>query len=125
MVSLNLSTELDAEILEEKHIPNPIAKELLEKVVRVLEISGYTPTMLIHKTLDYLRKYSKMSSDRANALDKELQAFNLKPETRVMIINICPETLDELRTLLVLEERIIETEEAEKILDIARKYCFE
>ena len=120
-----MSTELDAEILEEKHIPNPMAKELLEKVVRVLEISGYTPTMLIHKTLDYLRKYSKMSSDRANALDRELQAFNLKPETRIMIINICPETLDELRTLLVLEERIIETEEAEKILDIVKKYCFE
>jgi len=120
-----LSTELDVEILEEKHIPNPVAKELLEKVVRMLEASGYTPTMLIHKTLDYLRKHSKMNSDRAVALDRELDAFNLKPETKVMIINICPETLDELRTLLVLEERLIETEEAKKILDIVKKYCFE
>ncbi len=120
-----MSSDIDAEILEEKHIPNPVAKELLERVVTMVEASGQSPTMLIHKTLDYLRKFSKLSKDRAEGLDRELEAFNLKPETRVMIINICPETMDELRTLLVLEERIIETEEREKILEKVRKYCFE
>ncbi len=118
-----MSTELDVEVLEEEHVSSPVAKDLLERFVKKLEATSGTTTMLIHRTIEYLSKFSKLDVSGAKALDRELQAFNLKPETRVMIVNICPSTLDELRTLLVLEERTIDTEEAEKILDIVYKYC--
>ncbi len=118
-----MSLELDVEIVEEKHVSNPIAKDLLERFIKRLEATSGTTTMLIHRTMEYLNKFSKLDASDAKALDRELQAFSLKPETRVMIVNICPSTLDELRTLLVLEERTIDTEEAERILDIVNKYC--
>ncbi len=118
-----MSADLDVEVLEEKHVSNPEAKEILEKLVKRLEVTTGTTTLLIQRTLDYLRKFSKMEPEDAEALSRELDSFNLKTETKIMLINICPETLDELRPLLILEERLIETEEAEKILDVVNKYC--
>ena len=118
-----MSSELGVKILEEKHVSNPIALKYLEKVIKSIESSPGSVSMLLHKTMEYLRAYSKLDPDKAESLEHELQAFNLKKETIVMIINICPSSIDELRALLVLEERTIETEEAEKILEIVGKYC--
>lgn len=118
-----MSTELDVEVVEEKHIPNPIAKKLLERVIKIIEEEEGSIPLLLHKTIEYLRQFSKMDPEKAEALERELSAFELKPETKIMFINICPETLDEARTLLVLEERTIDTEELNKILDVVKKYC--
>ncbi|WFO75900.1 DNA-directed RNA polymerase subunit F [Desulfurococcaceae archaeon MEX13E-LK6-19] len=118
-----MSSELDIEVIEEKHVSNPVAKKLLEKIIKRIEEKEGTIPLLLHKTMEYLRQYSKMDADKAEALERELSAFELKPETIVMFVNICPETLDEARTLLVLEERTIDTEELNKILEVVKKYC--
>ena len=118
-----MSIDIGAEVLEEKHIPNPIARKLLEKIIKEIEAKeGSVPPLLL-KTVEYLRMFSKMEPEKAEELEEELKKFNLKPETIVMIINICPKTLDELRTLLTVEERTIDTEEATKILEVIQKYC--
>lgn len=118
-----MSSELDVKVIEEKHVSNPIAKKLLEKVTKYIEEKEGSIPLLLHKTMEYLRQYSKMEPDKAEALERELSAFELKPETIVMLINICPQTLDEARTLLVLEERTIDTEELNRILEVVKKYC--
>ncbi len=118
-----MSSDIDAEVLEEKHISNPVARKLLERVIKYIESQEGSIPILLHKTIEYLRQFSKLDPEKVEALEKELQSFNLKPETIVMIVNICPTTLDELRILLVTEERTIDTEEANRILDTVKKYC--
>jgi DNA-directed RNA polymerase subunit F len=118
-----LAEELDVEILEEKLLSNPEAYKLLKKVVeKIQEKEGSVP-ILLSKTLHYLSEFSKMPPESAEALRKVLKKFDLKDETIVMIINICPETIDELRTLFELEEKVIDTETAEQILETIKPYC--
>ncbi len=42
-----------------------------------------------------------------------------------MIINICPKTVDEIRPLLELEEKVIETETVEELVEAVKPYCKE
>jgi DNA-directed RNA polymerase subunit F len=118
-----LAEELDVKILEEEKLSNPEAYELLKKTVdKILEKEASVPPFL-SKTLEYLKKFSKIDAETARALKKRLEEYSLKEETIVMIVNICPQTLDELRPLLELEEKFVETETAKKILEEVRKYC--
>ncbi len=120
-----MAEELDVEILEEKYLSNPEAYELLKKIIdKIMEKEASVPRLL-SKTLEYLKKFSKMDPESAKALRKTLKKYGFKEETIVMIINICPTTVDELRPLLELEEKIIETETAEEIVETLRKYCKE
>jgi len=118
-----LAEELDVEIIEEKHLTNPEAYALLKKALERILKSEATLPPLLAKTLEYLKKFSKTSPEAAAALREKLAVYGLKEETIVMIVNICPETLDELRPLLELEEKFIETEKATEILNIVKEYC--
>lgn len=118
-----MAEELDVEIIEEKHLTNPEAYALLKKALERILKSEATLPPLLAKTLEYLKKFSKTSPEAAAALREKLAVYGLKEETIVMIVNICPETLDELRPLLELEEKFIETEKATEILNIVREYC--
>ncbi|MEM1533495.1 MAG: hypothetical protein QW164_05435, partial [Desulfurococcaceae archaeon] len=118
-----LSIDIDVEVIEEAHVPNPIAKSMLEKYLKELQAAGLPASVLAHETLEYLRKFSKMSGEEAEELLNELNSFNLRNESKVMIVNICPQTIEELRALLVLEDKVFDTNELESILSIISKYC--
>ncbi|MEM2578787.1 MAG: DNA-directed RNA polymerase subunit F [Desulfurococcaceae archaeon] len=118
-----LSIDIDVEVIEEAHVPNPIAKSMLEKYLKELQAAGLPASVLAHETLEHLRKFSKMSSEEAEELLNELNSFNLRNESKVMIVNICPQTIEELRALLVLEDKVFDTNELESILSIISKYC--
>lgn len=120
-----LAEELDVKILREEHLSNPEAYKVLKEIVKKIEEKEGSVPFLLSKTLHYLSRASKMEAESAMALKKVLSKYNLKPETIVMIINVCPKTLDELRILFELEERIIETDEAQEILDTIKPYCTE
>lgn len=118
--------EVDAEIVEEEHLSNPEAYELLKKVVdRIVEREG-TVSQLLSKTLKYLSKFSKMSPETARALKKKLERYGLKTETIVVLINVCPGSIGELRELLDPEERgKFEGEVLEEVLEALRDGCRE
>ncbi|MCD6195763.1 MAG: DNA-directed RNA polymerase subunit F [Thermoprotei archaeon] len=118
-----MAEELDIEILEEKHLSNPEAYKLLKKAVDQIREKEGSISILLSKTLHYLSEFSKMDPESAEALRKVLEKYDLKEETIIMIINICPTTLDELRTLFELEEKIIETDTANEILETLKSYC--
>jgi len=118
-----MAEEIDVEILEERLLTNPEAYIMLKKAVEKIMEREVTAPPLLTKTLEYLRKFSKMSPESAKLLREKLKEYNLKEETIVMIINICPESLDELRSLLELEERFVETEKAEEILSLIKEHC--
>lgn len=120
-----MAEELDVEIIEEKLLSNPEAYILLKKVVdKITEKEGSVPPLLL-KTLEYLKKFSKVDPESAKTLRDILRKYGLKEETIVMIINICPTSIDELRVLLDLEEKMIETKTLEEIIDVLKKHCKE
>ncbi len=120
-----MAEELDVEIVEEKMVSNAEAYKLLKKVVdKIMEREGSVP-ILLSKTLEYLSKFSKIDPDSAQGLRKILEKYGLKQETIIMIMNICPKTIDELRTLLDFEEKVMETETIEEIIESIKPYCIE
>ncbi|RLG81055.1 MAG: DNA-directed RNA polymerase subunit F [Thermoprotei archaeon] len=120
-----MAKELDLEVIEERALSNAEAYKILRKIVdKIAEKEGAAPLLLV-KTLEYLKKTTKIDPDSAEALRELLSKYKLREESIIMIMNICPTTVDELRTLLELEERVIETETAREIVETIRQYCKE
>ncbi len=120
-----MSTELDIEVISQRHVSNPEARVIVERYYKDIEEKEGTISHLVAKTLEYLEKFSKITMEDAEKLYRELEEYGLKEETRINIINICPETSDELRTILVIEgkEKAYDPEVLEKILETINKYC--
>ena len=120
-----MAQELEVEILNEEHLSNPEALKILKKIVGIIEEKEGSVSPLLVKTLQYLSISSKMEPEVAAALKKKLRNFGLKEETIIMLINICPQTIDETRILLELEEKVFETDEVQEILETVKPYCKE
>jgi len=120
-----LAQELEVEVLNEEHLSNPEALKILKKIVGIIEEKEGSVSPLLVKTLRYLSISSKMEPDVAIALKKKLRNYGLKDETIVMLINICPQTIDETRILLELEDKVFETDEVQEILETVKPYCKE
>ncbi len=91
---------------------------LEEKVVNANP--GITDDVL-NNTLDYLRKFSKVSPDKAKELMSELmKRFGLARLTAIQIVDIMPQTAEELKVLLGAEKREFSDEDVEEILNLLR-----
>ena len=106
------------EIKVQKPIPIPVALEYLEKRVEEEPLTDLTK-----RTYEYLRTFSKMDSKTARELVEKLVREGIKEEVAVMILNICPQSTDELRTILAYEKKFYSTEEVEKILSLIKDKC--
>ncbi|RLE52093.1 MAG: RNA polymerase Rpb4 [Candidatus Methanomethylicota archaeon] len=105
-------------IVECKEATISAVKEFLEKLKESVELS---PMQRV--TLDYASKLAKLPSEKAEALvSKLVEEFKLSRFTAVQIANILPQTIEELRTLLVVEGRIFLTSELEKMLSIIKEF---
>ncbi len=71
------------------------------------------------RTLDYTAKFSKVPSDAAKKLRKELEAeCGLSEEESVEVVNVMPKSIEELRTFTSGWRKLLPTETLEKILKI-------
>jgi len=105
------------EIIECKSIPIPVARKILEE-----RIESEESTDIQRKTYNYLLKFSKCNPEVAEQVYKELiETFNLKDDTAAMLVNILPETIDEARIVLTVEDKVFTTEEVKKILQVLHK----
>ncbi len=110
---------------ESKLLSNPEALAYLKKYEKLArELSGTVP-LLASRVIEYLSKFSKMPPDSARSLREKLESMGFKEETIVMIINTCPKSVDELRSLLELEEKVYETSTLEEVLKLLSEYCVE
>jgi DNA-directed RNA polymerase subunit F len=110
---------------ELKLLSNPEALAYLRKYEKLArELSGTVP-LLASRVIEYLSKFSKMPPDNARSLREKLEAMGFKEETIVMIVNTCPKSVDELRSLLELEEKVYETGTLEEVLKLLSEYCVE
>lgn len=103
-------------ILESSRLSIPEAKKILEERMAKGDVN---PSQ--RSVYDYLSKYSKISVENAleviSTLKKE---FDFDDFTCIQIVNIMPETVEELRTLLP-KDRYISGEEAKRILEILKE----
>lgn len=72
-------------------------------------------------TYDYVVKFSKLDEKRSNQLKKELvERCDLKEEEAAEVVNILPQSLEELRAFTFGWKKLILTENLEKILNIIK-----
>ncbi|MEM5831886.1 MAG: DNA-directed RNA polymerase subunit F [Candidatus Aenigmatarchaeota archaeon] len=105
------------EVLEEKPITLSEAKEILEKKK---DDKRYE----IVNALEYLRKFSSLSSEDVEKLKKELANISkLSEEEIVKICDFLPKTKDEIRVILYKSYNKFEEKEIEKIIEIVKKFA--
>ncbi len=104
-------------IVEEKTITNSEAKAILEKVPE----EGLGEFQ--RRTLEYTRKFAKLSSDQAEKLADDLsEKLQLDRSDAIQIVNTLPQTIEELRAVLTVKGRFVTTEQLNGILEIMKRY---
>lgn len=104
--------------LGEKLLPLPVAVKILEEKAREGELSNIEMI-----TLEYARRFSKMSAEDAERLMEELTETGLPAEVAVQIVNIAPESEGELRAILAQQSRAFTSEEVRELLSKVNKYA--
>lgn len=105
-------------VLEIKPICMALAKELMLKKEKEEEIS-YEQKLAI----EHLKKFTKLSKDKALKLAEEISSVvKLSDEILVQIVDILPQSADELRLILASEKFSLREEEMNRILEIIKKY---
>ncbi len=104
------------EILSEKIITNTEAKEILEERKKEIEL-GYEQK----NSLDYLKKYDKLTLKKAEKMIEELKKIpKLREKQIISIANILPEDLDDLRLVMEREYTTLTEDEKTLILEIIK-----
>jgi DNA-directed RNA polymerase subunit F len=96
-----------------KLLTTPEANQILEK------IDVEKADQIQKRTLDYTAKFSKVTSESAKKLRKQLETdCGLSDEEAVELVNIMPKSIEELRTFTSGWRKLLSTETLEKILKI-------
>lgn len=104
-------------ILQEKLVTNSEAKAILEKV-KEEQLGEFQ-----RRTLDYARRFSKISPDQAEKLVDELSSkLQLDRNDAIQIVNSLPRTVEELRAVLTVKGRFVSTDQLNGILEIMKRY---
>src|SRR3989442_11026271 len=86
-------------IVEGKIVTNAEAQEILGKI-KEEELGEFQ-----RRTLDYARKFSKISPDKAEKLVEDLSSkLQLDRNDAIQIVNSLPKTIEELRAVLTRSE---------------------
>jgi DNA-directed RNA polymerase subunit F len=99
--------------LSENRLTLPQVKKLLEA------IGEENLDQFQRRTLDYVKKFSKVDAAKAKKLlEKLVKEFDLDEAEAVQVVNCMPETVDELRVFLAGGRKIIETAKLEAIVSL-------
>ena len=98
---------------------NPEALRLLEDIVTKYGLES----QVINITLDYLRRYSKVKPEDAQALVKELtEKYGLARITAIQVVNIMPSTIEELQSIISVEKRPFKDEDLREMINLLNSY---
>jgi DNA-directed RNA polymerase subunit F len=104
-----------------KPVSLPEVKELLEK-------RSQPASPVAQRILAYVSAFSKLDAESARKLKQELmERFGLEEVEAVQVVNICPRTVEEVRTVLSGYKRLLLTvladeEKMKGIADTVRRY---
>ncbi|HID17614.1 TPA: hypothetical protein EYP26_04900 [Candidatus Bathyarchaeota archaeon] len=92
---------------------------MLEKATKGTEEVGEFQ----RRTMDYVTKFAKLNTNQAKKLAKELvKEFKIEKGEAIQVVNCMPKSVEELRAILAIKGKIIETEKLEKILETVNRY---
>lgn len=98
------------------YIPLAKAKELLSDASKERELDDVQSAALKHVT-----KFSKVSVERAEKLQKEIVKLGLEDMLAVKIVDVMPANIDELRSILYPNIQNLDQELGNKIIDMLHK----
>jgi DNA-directed RNA polymerase subunit F len=104
-----------------KPVSLPEVKELLEK-------RSQPTSPVAQRILAYVSTFSKLDAESARKLKQELmERFGLEEVEAVQVVNVCPRTVEEVRTVLSGYKRLLLTvladeEKMKGIADTVRRY---
>ena len=104
-------------IISSKNITNEEVLEILED----LKSRSYELDQLALRVEDYARKFNKCK--KSKELVNELINKGFKEITAVIIANIVPQSLDEVKALTTFEPETPSEETLKKVLDLVNNYC--
>lgn len=100
----------------------------LPEVKEILESRAQSASPVAQRILSYVTAFSKLDADSARKLKEELmEKFGLEEIEAVQVVNICPRTVEEVRTVLSGYRRLLLTvladeEKMRGIAETVRKY---
>jgi DNA-directed RNA polymerase subunit F len=98
--------------VNESRLTLPQVKKLLET------IGEENLDQFQRRTLDYVKKFSKVDPEKAEELLQVLvKKYEIDEAEAIQIINCMPETVDELRVFLAGGRKIIETSKLQAIVE--------
>jgi DNA-directed RNA polymerase subunit F len=104
--------------LTEKPVTLAEALEVLEKQKKGEEL-GYSQRL----TYDYAQKFSKLTAKKAKDLAAELLKLgNLREHQVVTLVDLMPETKEDIQLIFAKERTRLEDKEIEKVLELIKKY---
>jgi DNA-directed RNA polymerase subunit F len=75
------------------------------------------------RSLDYASKFSKVEPEKAEELVKTLnEKHGLEVEEAISIVNIMPESIEEIRVFFAGGRKIVETSKLQEILNLLNTY---
>ena len=106
------------------------SKPLKEKILTVAQVKKMLESLgeekldqLQRRSLDYASKFSRIDTEKADILVKNLmEEFELEKEEAVQLVNCMPESIEEVRVFLAGGRRIIETSRLQRILSLLDEY---
>ncbi len=105
-------------VVSGKPIPMAVARKILEK---------YRDKELLYEqklAIEHLTKFTKMQDDKkALEMFNEIkETFKVPDEIAVQIVDLMPETTDDVRAILAMLKFSLKEEEIKKIVEIVKKY---
>ncbi|MGC9105772.1 MAG: RNA polymerase Rpb4 family protein [Thermoprotei archaeon] len=103
---------------EAKSIPNSYVKEKLREL-----IDSGNSSQTIQRVFDYLNVIAKCDSESAMKAMEELKDLVKKDDIRTVLVNVCPTTADEVRSVLAMDTGSnYSPEDVDNIVKIISKY---
>jgi len=102
------------EIIEEKPIPIVDVKKMLTQRKKQGELIYEQKVVL-----EYAKQFDKIKPKQLEKALKELEEMGIDEEQRVRIINVLPETIEQVKLLFEKQRKVLKDEDAKKILEIS------
>lgn len=103
---------------DEHYVPYSYAKKLLQDLIS----SGSSSTIL-QRTFEYLNSVTKCDSENSLKIMEELKDIIQREDVRAIIASICPTSIEEVRSILILDSgKTYTTEQIQKIIDIVKSH---
>jgi DNA-directed RNA polymerase subunit F len=106
------------EIIEERYIPIPMAKKIMEQFKELIEENP-----IMARVYEYLSRFSKCDPDNAEKAFEELLKLGFSQFAAAMLINIVPRSVEEAKAILGDIDGGYSDEKIVKAVDIITHYC--